>query len=270
MGFTAFTGRPHVMEGPHRHDEIEVNYLFQGSVTYLFAGRLVTLKAQQLTLFWAALPHQIVRMQPRTRMAWVLVPLTWLLRWELPSPFATPLLQGRVFSDDASPPEVDEALLTRWAWDMSRRDEALRRIVALEVEARLRRLALQPRRSRRSVESPTLDDDRITHVQQMARHIAEHYREALAVQTVAAAAGLHPNYAMTLFRRTTGMSMVDYITRQRVAHAQRLLATTARPILEIALHSGFGSASRFYEAFGRACGKSPRAYRSALRRGLAV
>jgi AraC-like DNA-binding protein len=77
--------------------------------------------------------------------------------------------------------------------------------------------------------------------------------------------GLHPNYAMSLFRRTFGATLLEYLTQLRISHAQRLLATTDDKVLDVALSSGFGSLSRFNDAFVRRCGLSPSAYRRQLR-----
>jgi AraC family transcriptional regulator, melibiose operon regulatory protein len=76
---------------------------------------------------------------------------------------------------------------------------------------------------------------------------------------------IHPTYAMHLFRETFGVSIIDYLTQHRIAHAQQLLATSDKSVMEIALESGFNSVSRFYTAFNAICGKSPRAYRESLR-----
>ena len=95
----------------------------------------------------------------------------------------------------------------------------------------------------------------------MACLIAQRYLEHLSVEEIGRAVGLHPNYAMGLFKRTFGTTLVDYLTHHRVSHAQRLLATTDRKIVEVAMESGFNSISRFNEAFRRACGCSPREYR---------
>ncbi len=78
---------------------------------------------------------------------------------------------------------------------------------------------------------------------------------------MARAAGLHPHYAMTLFRDTIGTTIIDYVVQQRLAHAQRLLVTTDDRILDVALASGFHSLSRFNDAFRRACHCTPRDYR---------
>ena len=103
-------------------------------------------------------------------------------------------------------------------------------------------------------------------VEHMAAYIAQHYREDLRIERIADEVNLHPNYAMTLFRQHVGMSLVTYLTRQRLWQAQRLLATTDKSILEVATASGFGSLSRFYEAFAQGCKTTPRAYRAALRK----
>jgi transcriptional regulator GlxA family with amidase domain len=58
---------------------------------------------------------------------------------------------------------------------------------------------------------------------------------------------------------------MEYVTQYRLSHAQRLLATTDLKILDVALASGFGSASRFYQVFMAMCGLTPRDYRASLK-----
>lgn len=100
----------------------------------------------------------------------------------------------------------------------------------------------------------------------MLRLIAERAHEPLAAETVAAATGLHPNYAMTLFRRSVGHTINQAITRHRLDTARSLLISTDRSIAEIVFGSGFGSSSRFYEAFERRYRESPGAFRQRMRR----
>jgi len=101
--------------------------------------------------------------------------------------------------------------------------------------------------------------------ERIAQLIAERYREPLRVADLAAAIHLHPSYAMSLFRQTFDLTIIEYLTRFRVAAAQRLLAVTDAGVLEIALDCGFGSSSRFHAAFKDACGQSPREYRLNVR-----
>ncbi|TDE92651.1 AraC family transcriptional regulator [Occultella glacieicola] len=72
---------------------------------------------------------------------------------------------------------------------------------------------------------------------------------------------------MTLFRRSVGATIGSYLTRYRVAAAQRLLISTVMTTAEIAHAAGFGSRSTFYTRFTRICGLAPGAYRTAVRAG---
>ncbi|MCB0059717.1 MAG: helix-turn-helix transcriptional regulator, partial [Caldilineaceae bacterium] len=98
----------------------------------------------------------------------------------------------------------------------------------------------------------------------MAHHIADRYAEPLTLDDVARAAGLHPNYAMTCFKQTFGMTILEYTQQYRVAQAQRLLVSTDSSVLDVAMRSGFGSLSAFYTAFRRYTGQTPRSVRQAL------
>lgn len=66
---------------------------------------------------------------------------------------------------------------------------------------------------------------------------------------------------MRLFKRVFGTTLIDHLTHHRIFHAKRLLTTTDQKIVDVAFSSGFSSISRFNEAFRRACGCTPRAYR---------
>ena len=98
-------------------------------------------------------------------------------------------------------------------------------------------------------------------VEAMAAFMTRRFRDDLSVADVADHVSLHPNYAMRLFRRHMGMTLIDYLTRQRVAEAQRRLLISDGPVLNIAFDCGFGSASRFHDAFRRTTGTTPGAFR---------
>ena len=95
----------------------------------------------------------------------------------------------------------------------------------------------------------------------MACFIAQNYTQPLTAETIGQHVGLHPNYAMALFQQTFGTTLIKYVTQHRLSHAQRLLVTTKDLIVNIAFGSGFGSLSRFNEAFRQSFGCTPREYR---------
>ena len=106
----------------------------------------------------------------------------------------------------------------------------------------------------------------MAHVEAMATYIAAHYHEPIGVTQVAGHVGLHPNYAMALFKRVVGLPVAAYITRHRLSHAQAMLLGSDKKVLAVAMDCGFGSLSSFYDAFRQHLHRTPREYRDELRR----
>ena len=63
------------------------------------------------------------------------------------------------------------------------------------------------------------------------------------------------------FVAATGTTPLQWLLRQRVLHAQRLLETTDEPIERIASQCGFGTAAGMRIHFQRQVGTSPTLYR---------
>jgi AraC-like DNA-binding protein len=264
-GFTCVRWRPTRMRRPDHHNEIELNLLPRGWVTYLLGGRQVRVEAGRLHAFWAAIPHQVVDFGGGRDYFVATIPLAWFLQCRLPDRMVQPLLRGELLSDPTtSRGALDAALFAQWITDLRDPSAEMPRAALIEMEARLLRMAAalpaerdDPERRRR----PVTGAGGLNRVERMACLIAQRYREKLTVDEIARAAGLHPNYAMGLFQRTLGATIVDCLTSHRVAHAQRLLATTDAKVVDVAFDSGFTSLSRFNEAFRQACACSPREYR---------
>jgi AraC family transcriptional regulator, melibiose operon regulatory protein len=264
LGLRCFSGAPPLMGDPHRHNDIEINFMRSGAMTYLFGSSTISLEQGSFGVFWAAMPHRLVSVAQDTRLIWVTVPLALFLKWELPSTLSKAILDGQLVQTTGT--QFDAQLLDRWERDLAGGLPEFSRIVQLELEARLMRLALeQPGDGASKSALRTQPGAGASKAERMARYIAEHFHESLRVEQIAKSAHIHPTYAMHLFRETYGVSIIDYLTQHRIAHAQQLLATTDQSVTEISLAAGFNSVSRFYTAFNAICGKSPRAYRESLR-----
>jgi AraC-like DNA-binding protein len=253
------------MPRPHRHNEIEMTILNQGSIKYMFGGSRVTISAGALCVRWAAIPHQCIDSDPGGVQYSLKIPLAWFLQWQLPESFVKSLLGGAMLIDR----EPDEGC-SDWAmfrrWNAMLRDNAPehRRIVVLEAEARLRRIALNVMSDARQSTIGEVTRGRLGKVEKMAVFVAGSYTGNIGIADIARAAGLHPNSAMRLFRKACGMTLLEYVTLHRVWHAQRLLAATDLKIRHVAADSGFHSTSRFYAAFEGIVGQLPRDYRMSI------
>ena len=86
----------------------------------------------------------------------------------------------------------------------------------------------------------------------------------IALAVVAEEVGMSYYHFSRAFKQSMGLSPINYITRQRMERAKRLLAETELPIAEIALRAGFSSQSHFTTSFRRLAGVTP----SSFRRGV--
>jgi AraC-like DNA-binding protein len=261
------------MNRADRHNEIELNLLKHGSLTYLLGGNTVTIPAGRLAVFWAAIPHQIISSKDKTEYYVATIPLSWFLQCQFPARFVDAILHARVVLDpEPQPRGGDREMFERWVRDFGNPSPQKQRIAFLEIESRLLRFAeavpkeIADGGSQRSSQL-MIETGGLKHVEQMALFIAQHYTGKISAETIGKAVGLHPNYAMGLFKKALGITLIDCLTQHRVSHAQRLLATTNAKILDVALDSGFTSLSRFNEAFKRWCGCSPKEYRKLHRVG---
>ena len=92
-------------------------------------------------------------------------------------------------------------------------------------------------------------------------HLRETSAKAHRLGELAAAAGLSVPHFSALFRRLTGYAPIDYLIRQRIQRACRLLDTTTTPVAVIAAEVGYEDPYYFTRCFRRVVGCSPRAYR---------
>ena len=88
----------------------------------------------------------------------------------------------------------------------------------------------------------------------------------LSLEVLAARATMSPRTFARRFRSATGTTPLQWVLRQRVLLAQRLLETTDEPVERVAQRVGFGSATVLREHFGRQVRTTPQAYRRAFRR----
>jgi transcriptional regulator GlxA family with amidase domain len=92
----------------------------------------------------------------------------------------------------------------------------------------------------------------------------EHLGQPLTVEALARRALMSPRTFARRFRAATGTTPLQWLLRQRILRAQRLLETTDLPIEVIAERCGFGSATVLRTHFRRIVDTSPLGYRRAF------
>lgn len=96
--------------------------------------------------------------------------------------------------------------------------------------------------------------------------IDAHQTEEISLTDVARAVNTSTFYFCKMFKKTTGLSFTDYLSRVRVEKAKNLLLNPNLRISEVAFAAGFQSLSHFNRVFRRIAGESPTQYREKLPR----
>jgi AraC-like DNA-binding protein len=94
-----------------------------------------------------------------------------------------------------------------------------------------------------------------------ALRIEARSHQTIDLESMAREAGLSTFHFLRLFARVLGVTPHQYLVRSRLRRAARLLADGDRPVTDVAFDVGFGDLSNFVNAFRRAAGISPRAFR---------
>ena len=92
-----------------------------------------------------------------------------------------------------------------------------------------------------------------------------HLDQEVTVADLAGRAAMSPRTFARRFQASTGTTPYQWIVRERIRLAQRLLETTDLPIDTVAVKTGFATAGNLRKHFSRAVRTSPHAYRDAFR-----
>lgn len=95
-------------------------------------------------------------------------------------------------------------------------------------------------------------------IQKSLIYIQHHFRHPLTLEEAAQQAHLSPNYFSEQFRKSTGISFQLYLQQLRLQFAHALLRTSALPVTEVSLISGFNTLTHFERVFRSRYGMTPR------------
>ncbi len=98
--------------------------------------------------------------------------------------------------------------------------------------------------------------------------VRSHVEEPITLAQVVRHVNLSRFYFCKLFKRATGMTLTEYVSRVRVEKAKTLLVDRSLRISEVVYAAGFGSIPRFNSVFKRYVGMPPTEYRATLREQL--
>jgi AraC family transcriptional regulator len=98
-------------------------------------------------------------------------------------------------------------------------------------------------------------------LRRVIEYIHEQIDEDINVVQLAEIAGLSSAHFAQMFRRSTGYAPHQYVLRTRIERAKRMLRSTERRVIDIAISCGFQTPQHFARVFKKFCDATPASYR---------
>ena len=107
-------------------------------------------------------------------------------------------------------------------------------------------------------------------VTQCLKYISEHLTEDISVDMLASRFHFNNSYFSTIFKKSTGVGLSEYIVEARMKKALQLLKNSDTKVYEVALKVGFRDVKYFCKAFKNKFGVTPNHFRRYANVGSAV
>ncbi|WP_137929541.1 helix-turn-helix domain-containing protein [Mesorhizobium comanense] len=263
-----FHTNPLVMLKPHWHAQVEVNFIVRGSVHYRMNEHEISLSAGQMCFFWGGLPHQMDDLSDDAIYAGAHLPLVHFFRLHLPADVRHRLMTGATLVTSATD-QSDNDNFARWnryarSGDPAKAEHAVNELLLRLERVRFEPYQMVPGNAAEQEPGSPFDQQSSRNVGRMCDFIAENFLYDIDSVTIAAAADIHPKYAMSLFKKSTGMTLNEYVNLLRLSYAQAMLMHQDANVLRVAMESGFGSLSAFNKSFRKLAGMTPSDFRKGL------
>lgn len=95
----------------------------------------------------------------------------------------------------------------------------------------------------------------------VANYVQKHLTEPVDIDALSKAMFISRTHLAVKFKKETGMTLTEFVLKEKVDEGKRLLRYTDKPISAIAAYLGFSSQSHFANVFKKYANSSPNEYR---------
>lgn len=97
--------------------------------------------------------------------------------------------------------------------------------------------------------------------EQVCQYVRQNYSSSLSLPELAELVHTNPSYLSRVFKQSTGISLVSYITRIRIEAAKKMLTDTDELVVDIASACGYNYVPHFNKIFKKMTGMTPVQYK---------
>ncbi len=257
----------HTMSSKHYHDHYEIYYLCSGKRNYFIKDRMYAIQKGDLVLINkndlhrtidGGIPNHerlLLDFNESTLSAIYSDELSLLLHpFKIDKPVLRLSIPDQVTVESILTEILDEQQLQRTGYRIC--------MQGLFYELLVQICRLIEKQHGKPMEHPSIQHQRISEIVQ---YINSNYEQPLHLPRIAKLFFISPYYLSSLFKKTTGFTLVEYLQLVRIKEAQKLLLSSNDKIIEIAQRVGFGSVAHFGRVFKQTVSVSPTEYRKAAK-----
>lgn len=251
----------------HYHDCLELNMIERGEGSYIINGKKYPISPGDIFVINNREPHMAVHKE-MLDMTVLVFDIELLWRNKGISQFLTPFLSRkekfshRIVGNNNLYYEQMADVFSKLSGEYQEQEKGWQ----ISVEAMLMYLLTLIYRSydknQELDEEPDNFQIMYTRISAVFDYIEANFKESIALSTLAELVSISPHYLCKCFKKITGRTIFEYIEQMRVRYSCFLLQTTQKPVMEIALESGFNTVSYYNRIFKKNVGMTPKEYRN--------
>lgn len=258
----------------HRHNFIEIGYIYSGNVKEVIAGKSFEFHQGQMILIDRNTPHSIGYTEENDILVSILAPVKYCQ--SALNRIQTDNLLLRFFLNALNDENKGVNYLIFNAEKQDRIQEMILEMIYEQIYPSQNRNEIMESLFQTVIllVMSTIDTEPV--IQNLNRssalavravtYIDQHYKDC-SLQSAADHLGLSAAYLSTLLKKEIGKNFRDIVAEKRLRDAVEMLRTTDIPVSVIAETAGYLNLTHFYSKFKEQYGVKPAEYRKALKQG---
>ena len=250
----------------HIHDEAQILAGSSGILEVTVAAKRINLRVGDVMIIKSRVPHSVKPILPFTATVVIQARPDELFpaRFDKTNCYLALALQKNekdfIFlrREDSATAEIFE-IITRMNEENSKKQKSY----ALFTNGYMKILAgLLQRNNVLSAPQPPLNTDALAKLSAVFEHVEKNISREISLEEAASVLGMNREYFCRLFKKSTGLTFIDYTNFVRIHLAEELLISTQKSISEISDGLGFSSVSYFTRVFKNITDITPANYRN--------
>ncbi len=242
------------MPKAHFHDKHELYYLEEGQTKYFIDTEIFILEPGDMIFIPKNTLHRTESLESESVSRSILYFNDFDFEDEL-APFIEKLKPRRLIKIQHKKMHYIRGLLAEIAEEEEKKKDGYRQMQMLflkQLVVMIERYCID------NVENNISSSYRVA--ENISKYIREHYNENLSLAHLSREFAMTPSYLSRIFKKSTGISLNEYINIVRITEAEKLLKNPDISITEVAFECGFNDSNYFSSVFKKAKGITPKKF----------